>query len=203
MVPFYTDKDKYKNIEKDLKEKLDKKRYAHTQNVANAALYMAMAHHEDIEEAYVAGLLHDNAKCIPNDEKRKLCKKYDIQLNAAEEKNPDLLHAKLGAVLAEEKYGFMSQNIYNAICYHTTGRPAMTDLEKIVYIADYIEPGRKPLDHIDEIRHFAFTDLNMAMVLILENTLDYLEQKQSEIDTLTNETYQYYNNLTLKKRGRK
>lgn len=196
MQNFSTEDEYLKSIEKKLSKELDKKRYVHTLGVAYTAVSLAMAHGDDMYDAYLAGLLHDNAKCIPTNEKRRLCKKYDIRLNDAEEKNPDLLHAKLGAVLAKEKYDVTDNFVLNAIRYHTTGKPGMTELEKIIYIADYIEPNRKMLPDLPKVRMTAFRNLNEAMVLILQGTLQYLKEKNASIDQLTQETYEYYKNLT-------
>lgn len=195
MENFNTEDDYLMSLEKKLSKKLDKKRFAHTIGVAYTAVNLAMAHGDELYDAYLAGLLHDNAKCISSEQKRKLCKRYHIALNEAEEKNPDLLHAKLGAVLAKEEYGVEDAFIINAIRYHTTGRPGMTELEKIIYIADYIEPNRKRLPEMSKIRKAAYRDLNEAMVLILQNTLHYLTDKKASIDQLTQETYDYYKNI--------
>lgn len=89
--------------------------------------------------------------------------------------NPELLHAKLGAYYAREKYGVDDEDIRSAIEFHTTGRPAMSLLEKIVFVADYIEPNRKPLPEIDEIRNEAFSDIDASVAHILKNTLTYLD----------------------------
>lgn len=192
MCTFSTEDDYLRLLSGQLSEELDKKRYAHTLGVAYTAVSLAMAHGTDMYNAYLAGLLHDNAKCISSEKKRKLCKKYDIVLNEAEDKNPDLLHAKLGAIRAKEKYHVEDRAVLEAIKYHTTGKPAMTELEKIIYIADYIEPNRKMLPGLPEIRTTAFRDLNRAMVLILKNTLAYLREKGVFIDPMTLETYEYY-----------
>lgn len=192
MCTFSTEDDYLRLLSGQLSEELDKKRYAHTLGVAYTAVSLAMAHGTDMYNAYLAGLLHDNAKCISSEKKRKLCKKYDIVLNEAEDKNPDLLHAKLGAIRAREKYHVEDRAVLEAIKYHTTGKPAMTELEKIIYIADYIEPNRKILPGLPEIRTTAFRDLNRAMVLILKNTLAYLREKGVFIDPMTLETYEYY-----------
>lgn len=192
MCTFSTEDDYLRLLSGQLSEELDKKRYAHTLGVAYTAVSLAMAHGTDMYNAYLAGLLHDNAKCISSEKKRKLCKKYDIVLNEAEDKNPDLLHAKLGAIRAREKYHVEDRAVLEAIKYHTTGKPAMTELEKIIYIADYIEPNRKMLPGLPEIRATAFRDLNRAMVLILKNTLAYLREKEVFIDPMTLETYEYY-----------
>lgn len=92
-------------IRKRLKKELDKSRYEHTLGVMYTAASLAMAHGYDIEDAMLAGLLHDCAKCIPNDEKIKLCEKNHISINPTEYDNPGLLHASLGAFLAEHTYG--------------------------------------------------------------------------------------------------
>lgn len=195
MRTFHTEDDTLKDIEKKLSKELDKKRFAHTMGVAYTAANLAMAHAYDIYDAYLAGLLHDNAKCIPVAQKRKLCKKYSITLNEAEEKNPELIHAKLGAILAKEKYQITDEAVLSAIRYHTTGKPDMSILEKIIYIADYMEPNRKALPGLSKVRAAAFRDLDLAMLLILQKTLTYLKEKQASIDELTNETYQYYQKL--------
>ena len=103
-----------------------------------------------------------------------------------------LLHAKVGAYLAQSRYGVTVPDILNAIKYHTTGRPKMSKLEKILYIADYIEPGRKHVADLEQIRQVAYQDLDATMARILENTLAYLKTTDGQIDTMTEETYQYY-----------
>ena len=92
----------FQKISKDLKNRLDKKRYTHTLSVADTAACMAMRFDEDPYRAYLAGLLHDNAKCIEDKKKLALCGKYKLEINTAEQKNPDLLHAKLGSFLAKK-----------------------------------------------------------------------------------------------------
>ncbi len=198
MRELYTGDEYLNKIEKKLQKELDKKRFVHTIGVAYTAVNLAMAHGENLYNAYLAGLLHDCAKCIPADEKLVLCRKYNLQLSDAEQANPDLMHAKLGAVIAKEKYDVRDEAILDAICYHTTGKPNMTELEKIVYIADYIEPNRKMLDGLKEVRQVAFQDLNKAMVLISHHVLQYLQEKEVSIDPLTQETYDYYKALTRK-----
>ena len=129
-------------IRKSLKKELDKSRYEHTMGVMYTAAALAMAHGVDQKKAMLAGLLHDCAKCIPNEEKMELCKKYHIELTQAEIDNPALIHAKLGAFLARKKYHVTDEELLHAILVHTTGEPGMNLLDKIIYIADYIEPGR-------------------------------------------------------------
>jgi len=154
---------------------------------------MAMVHNFDPYKAYLAGLLHDNAKCIETKEKFNLCHKYKLEINPWEKDNPELLHAKLGACLAREKFHINDEEIVSAIACHTTGKPEMSVLDKIIYIADYIEPNRKPLENIDEIRKLAFQDLDTCLNRILKTTLDYLNSKDAAIDIMTLDTYKYYN----------
>lgn len=182
---------------------MDKKRYQHTLGVAATASCMAMRFQKDPYQAYLAGLLHDNAKCISNDKKLSVCAKNKLSVNAAEEKNPDLLHAKVGSFLAKDKYKISDEQILSAILWHTTGKPEMTVLEQIIYIADYIEPLRKPQKNMEVVRRLAFEDLDRCMLEILSGTIQYLQDKQAAIDEITMKTYQYYAGLCNKQDERK
>lgn len=186
------DVDLYK---KKLQKKLDSDRYEHTIGVAYTASALAMRYKCDIDKALIAGLLHDNAKCIPYEKKIQLCEKYNIHLSLAEKENPALLHAKLGAFLAMHKYKVDDKEIISAIYYHTTGKPDMTLLEKIIYVADYIEPMRYKAKNLDEIRQLAFIDLDKALLKILEDTLEYLQLQKYNIDPYTERTYEFYKNI--------
>lgn len=177
---------------KRLRSKLTEKRFVHSVGVEYTAACMASIYDVDIKKARRAGLLHDCAKCIPTDEKLKKAKKLGLPVNKWEEENPDLLHGKLGAYYAKAKYGVEDEEVLSSITYHTTGKPAMTMLEKIIFVADYIEPNRKMIKDMVEIRKEAFTDLDKAVIHILKNTLDYLKSKDQSIDELTEETYKYY-----------
>lgn len=186
------------NIEKMtkvLKKDLDAERFRHTIGVMYTSTCLAMAYGEDMQKAQVAGLLHDCAKCIPNKKKVKMCKKHHIKMNSFEMRSPFLLHSKLGAFLAQKKYQVADREILSAIIYHTTGKPKMTVLEKIIYIADYIEPMRYKAQHLARIRALAFQDLDECMYEILKDTLAYLEGNPGEIDTATKEAYNYYEQL--------
>ncbi len=117
----------------------------------------------------------------------------DSFVSEVELQNPAaLLHAKAGSFLARKKYGVTDDDILNAIKYHTTGRPEMSKLEKILYIADYIEPGRKHAANLLQIRKMAYQDLDQTLFKILEDTLSYLLTTGGEIDSMTQETYDYY-----------
>lgn len=184
--------DRIKQIEEQLKLELDTERYIHTIGVAYTAAAMAMCYGIDVSKAYLAGLLHDSAKCISNDEKLQICKDNGLPISPFELDNPFLLHAKLGAFFAETKYDINDEEILSAITYHTTGKPDMTLFEKIIYIADYIEPNRREVPHMKEIREYSFTNIDKAMVLILENTIGYIQSQNRPLDKITSDTYEYY-----------
>ena len=145
-------------IRKKLEKKLKEERYIHTLGVMYTAASMAMRHGADVQKAMTAGLLHDCGKYCDVNEQILLCRKHHIKLSDAELEVPALIHARLGAYFAEYEYGITDSEILDAITYHTTGRPAMTMIEKIVYLADYIEPGRKKIPGLAEVRTAAFDD---------------------------------------------
>ena len=184
----------FETIRKKLRKALDAHRYEHTLGVAYTAAMMAEIFGEDSEKAKIAGFLHDCAKCIPDNKKISLCKKAGFPISETELQNPSLLHGKAGSILAKDKYGIDDPDILNAIIYHTTGRPGMSLLEKIIFVADYVEPGRKdhPGMHLDEVRTLAMTDLDQAVIRILGDTLRYLEGSGKPIDETTQKTYDHY-----------
>lgn len=182
-------------MQKKVKRYLDKDRYDHTIGVMHTAGCLAMRYGANLEQALTAGLLHDCAKCVLADEKIKLCEKNHIEISDAEYKNPGLLHAKLGAFFARKKYGIENEEILRSIESHTTGRPNMSLLDKIIYIADYIEPGRDVAPNLPEVRALAFVDIDACLYRILEDTLAYLAEKGATLDPATEETFLYYKNL--------
>jgi len=186
--------DDLSKIRKKLRKELDAKRYEHTLGVEYTAAALAMCHGTSVKDAQLAGLLHDCAKCLSNDKKINICEKHHISITEVEKRNPYLLHAKVGAYLAEHKYEVHNQDVLNAIMNHTTGRPNMSLLEKIIFIADYIEPGRKQAPNLDTIRSMSFQDLNQALIMILKDTLEYLKKGEGELDPMTEQTYHYYIN---------
>lgn len=187
-------------LQNKMKKALEPKRYEHTLGVAYTAANLAFVYGYDEKKALVAGLLHDSAKCLTHQKRISLCKKNQIEISTVEKQNPVLLHAKVGAFYAKEKYGVRDTDILNAILYHTTGRPNMSLLDKIIYVADFIEPHRKKLPNLDEIRKKAFEDIDLAIYMILENSLKYLEKGNSKIDSKTEETYQFYKKV-IEERG--
>lgn len=181
---------------KVLRTEIKEKRVIHTLGVVGVAKELARIYNINEDEAAMAALLHDCAKYYSENDKIKLCKKDKIKLNKIELSNPELLHAKAGAVLAREKYGVTSKEIYSAIFYHTTGRANMSTLEKIIYIADYIEPGRTHSDKLPMYRELAKIDLDKTVALILDETVKYLDMRENNkvksIEPTTKEAYEYY-----------
>lgn len=174
----------------------DVRRFEHTLGVEFTAASLAMSHGVSVEDARLAGLLHDCAKCFSDEKMLSVCEKKKIPITEIERRNPFLLHAKVGAFLAKEKYGVENRDVLNAIFYHTTGREGMSMLEKIIFVADYIEPGRKQAPNLQEIRKLAFRDLDKTMLWILEDTLKYLKRNGKETDPMTEVTWRYYKKET-------
>ena len=182
-------------IRRRLKKKMDEDRFEHTIGVAYTSVCLAMRYGEDLHKAELAGLLHDCAKCIPDDIKLDKCKRNNIPITKAQEQSPSLLHAKLGAFIAADHYRIKDQDILNAIENHTTGRPAMSLLEKIVFVADYIEPRRNKASNLSKLRQMAFIDIDRTVYEIMDQTLRYLKSKKVPIDSLTKKSCDYYRAL--------
>ena len=183
------------HMNKRLHKYIDDDRFYHTQGVRFTSAALAMAHGEDIRKAEIAGLLHDCAKCIPDSKKFKICEKNNIPVTDVEKENPFLLHSKVGAYIARTKYDIRDEEILNANRYHTTGKPGMTRLEQIVFIADYIEPRRDKSRRLPEIRLAAFSDLDECCYLILDDMLNYLSTKKGRIDSCSQDAYGYYKEI--------
>ena len=164
---------------------------------------LAMRYGYDLAKAEIAGLLHDCGKRYSDEIILKKCIKHGISFTPEEEETPAVLHANYGAWLARHKYGVQDPEILSAILYHTTGRPAMGTLEKIVYIADYIEPRRYKAADLPVIRALAYEDLDETMYQILKGTLEYLGKKKSKIDPMTEKACAYYREIHEKRKSEK
>ena len=182
-------------IKEKMRHKLGIGRYEHTLGVAYTAACLAMRYDADSEAAEIGGLLHDCAKQYDNDTLLKKCRKYELPVTDAEVRNPSLLHAKVGAYFAEHKYDVTDPAILSAIRFHTTGKPDMSLLEKILYVADYIEPRRFKAPNLDKIRGLAFRDLDEAVYEIMSDTLEYLKERPESIDDTTKAACAFYRAL--------
>ncbi len=170
---------------------LSSQRIAHTAGCEHEAVQLAKLWGEDPEKAAVAGILHDSTKNLSYDEQLILCDKYGIILDNAQRENPKLLHAITGAALAKDRFG-VSEEISQAIRWHTTGKPDMSVLEKIIYLADYIEPTRD-FDGVERLRELAYEDLDKALALGLDMSLEELRRQNIEPHRDTVEACLWYN----------
>ena len=187
-----------KEIQEDLKNNLKKSRYEHTLGVMYTACSLAMRYQYSMTKARFAGLLHDWAKYLSDEEQLAYCKKHHIEITPAEEQAPYLLHAKIGAYVAREKYGIDDEDVCHAILVHTTGVPNMNLLDKILFTADYIEPNRKDAPRLEDIRMMAFENLDTAVLMILEDSIKYIEDTKRPMDPTTMDTYEYYKTHSYK-----
>lgn len=183
-------------MQEKLQSALSVKRYIHTMGVAEEAGKLAEIYGtaKDRQKARVAGLLHDCAKDYPEGMRLRFCKEYKVQVDEIMQKQTDLIHPFLGAEVAKREYQVLDEDILNAIRYHTTGRAGMTLLEKIIFIADYIEPNREKFGGLDEARRLAYLDLDQAMEYILENTIAYVKARGRLLHPLSLEALEYYKN---------
>ena len=184
----------FSNLEVKLQDLLPTKRFRHTIGVAYTCASLAMKYGVNIQKAMAAGYFHDYAKYMSSSDILEKCKEFDFPLTKVEGENPQLLHGKLSAFYAKRDYDLYDEDILKAITYHTTGYPDMNTLDKILFIADYIEPNRKNMDGLEAIRQAAFEDLDKAVILKIESVISYLRGKDANcyIDNLSMETYIFY-----------
>ena len=164
------------HMETYLKDKLDNKRFLHSLSVRDTAVAMAKYYGEDENKARIAGVVHDCAKNINGYELINIAKKHGYKINAIYEESPQLLHGLVGAIIARDTMEIKDKGIFNAIAYHTTGRKNMTLLEKIIYLADYVEPLRK-YPGVEELRELAFKDMDIALIKSFDITIKYVIDK--------------------------
>ncbi len=178
-----------------IKSMMGEYRYRHSLGTEAVACDLALIHGYDTRKASIAGILHDCAKDLSDEALIKECIRYHLPISEYERQSVFLLHAKVSSAYAEDLFEIKDEDILSSIRYHTTGRPGMSLLEKIIFISDYIEPNRKQIEDIDRIRWEAYNHLDRAVILTLDHTLKYLESTGSVIDPLTREAYEYYNAL--------
>lgn len=173
----------------EIKEKLGKKlpdeRFEHSVNVMESAVKLAAHYGENPDKAAIAGLLHDCARYLEPEEMLSQCKKLGIEADYVCKENPKLLHDVLGVYFAKTEYDVSDPEILDAIMSHTTGAENMTRLQKIIFLADFIEPGRE-FKGADELRVLAFEDLDMAVLKALDLTIKFVIKKEQllHLDTV-------------------
>ena len=173
---------------------LKPKRMPHVLGTEQEAVRLAERYGADVTKARIAALLHDCTKKLDMDEQLALCKKYHIPLDELERKALKLLHSKTGAAIARDVFA-VDDDVYNAIMYHTTGKPDMTLLEKIIYLADYIEPTRD-FPGVEALRRTVYEDLDQGLLMGLTMTIDEMEEMGNPVHHMTRDARDY-----LMKRG--
>lgn len=184
--------DKIVDIRNQMYKELDPMRFEHTLGVAYTASCMAFMFNEDPLRCELAGLLHDCAKCHENDELIRLCHEDGIVLSPEEIRAPQVIHAKYGSYLAKVRFGINDEDILKAIKHHTTGSVNMGTLEKIIFVADYIEPLRNEASYLKEIRKLAFRDLDECVYRILLVILEHLNNAGKEVVKETFDAFEWY-----------
>ena len=171
-------------IEKYIKDNIKESRYKHTLGVIETAKKLANINGVDENKAHLAALMHDSAKNMPSEKMIEILNEENIKLDLVSKESPQILHGKVGAIIAKKVFEIEDEDILNAIEYHTTGRSNMSTLEKIVYIADYIEPNRN-YPGVDELREITFEDLDKGVLKGLDNTLIFVIKEENLIHPLT------------------
>lgn len=171
-------------IKADLRQRLSARRFLHTEGVAASAKKLAEVYGVDPDRAELAGWIHDCAKELPLAEMQALISEKQIPIDDAVMRSRSLLHGLAGSIYAEKYYGISDAEIQSAVFYHTTGRPDMSLMEKIIFLADYIEPSRD-FPGVELIRELAFTDLTAALIEAYDSTIRHLIDQKAYIYDLT------------------
>lgn len=163
-------------MKEQLKSMLTEDRYNHSLGVMNTAVKLAEKYGADREKAEIAGLLHDCAKNMSLSESLETAEKYSVPLSDMEKTSSALIHAPLGAFIAKNRFGIEDKDILSAIAAHTVAKENMSTLDKIIYLADMIEPNRN-FPNVDEYRRLAFEDLDKAFLYALDRTIIFNVEK--------------------------
>ena len=179
-----------------VKPQLTEHRYQHTLGVMETAIKLAGEYGADIKKAELAAIFHDYAKFRPKDEMRRIIEEQNMPAILLKY-NSELWHAPVGAFLTENEAGIDDKEILDAIRYHTSGRIGMTLLDKVIYLADYIEPGRH-FPGVDEVREMAKDDLDRALIQSMKNTIQFLMKKNQQVFP---DTFHAYNSIVQNSGG--
>jgi predicted HD superfamily hydrolase involved in NAD metabolism len=180
-------------IREDLKKNLTDKRFNHSMRVIETAKELAQIHGEDLRKTTLAALCHDYAKYIDHNQYGEIAISSGEELDDCMECDLGLAHGMIGAILIKQRYNISNEDILNAVRYHTYGRASMSRLEKIIYLADYIEPGRD-FKGIEKLRQMARLDLDQCMILALRSSIEYVKSQNRHVHPRSVEALEYYNN---------
>ena len=187
---WYAAKPELQWLREKVRPYLTEKRARHVAGCEEQAVKLARRWGADVYEAAEAGILHDITKKLSDEEQLIMCDKYGIILDAAERRNPRILHARTGAALARELFG-IPDGIYSAIRWHTTGKPDMSLMEKVIYLADFTEPTRD-FEGVEPLRKLCFEDIDRAMELGLRMSLEEIRSRGEDAYKDTVDAYQWY-----------
>ena len=179
-------------LEADVVALMNPNRVAHVLGCRDTAVELARVYGENEVDAARAGLLHDITKAIDGPLQLTLCAEYGIVLDTFSHSFPKTLHALTGSLVARRIYG-ENENVVSAICHHTTGRADMTLLEKIIYIADYVEPNRD-FPGVEEMRALAYTDIDKAVLMGLESAVAHVRRQGQDLAPATLEALAFLQN---------
>ncbi len=168
-------------LEKYIEKHMTAFRFRHTLGVVETAKDLAVIYGVDSNKATIAALFHDIAKEFTSTKKREFCAKHNIYVDEFLSQNIHLIHGDIAAYIAQKDYNVQDQDILNAILNHTLGSNNMSDLEKIIYIADIIEPNRKDRLKLRELREMAYIDLDQAMLFALQYNINYLNTTDKKV----------------------
>lgn len=156
-----------------LRRNLKEKRFIHSIGVRDTAIKLAQCYDVDVRKAALAGLVHDAGKYMSGEEIIHILNMNNIEVDFVTSKNPNIMHGIASAYIAENIMGICDNDVLDAVRYHTTGREGMTLLEKVIYLADHIEPSRN-YKGLEELRELSYKDLDTALVKAFYNTINYV-----------------------------
>lgn len=181
-----------------VREQLTERRYIHTIGVMDTSIELAKKYGVDENKAELAAIFHDYAKFRDKEEMRNIILEQNMPQDLLAH-HDELWHAPVGAFLVEKEVGITDKDVLEAIKCHTSGKINMTTLDKVLYVADYIEPGRD-FPGVEEVRESAKASLDIAMIQAMKNTISFLLKRNQPVYP---DTFHAYNDMTMKVKGRK
>ena len=185
------------DIETFLSHHVTNKRRVHTTGVVAEAIRLAERYKEDSEKAVLAARCHDMAREYTNEELNRFVVAYGLPDRYRDA--PDLSHGKIAAAMLQNQFGVQDEEVLNAVSFHTTGREGMSLLEKIIYVADAIEPSRN-YSGVEEIRGIAYVDLDHACLMAMESTIRYVKDRGKPLDQDTEAAMAWINTIITESR---
>ena len=183
----------YEILYNEAKKALSEKRFKHSEGVVNRAVEYAKIYGIDVEIVKLVAIAHDIAKELSEEQEREYIKQYNIQLDEIESISHNLLHAKIGFYICKNKYGF-TEDMANAVKYHTTGRPNMSLLEKIIYLADATDSNRN-YDDMDYYVNTIKNNINIGMREVSKWVISDLLKKNRIVHLNSVKCYNFYANM--------